>query len=117
MEDALAIPEFKEVYDSTPHLHELIDIAARMEGTVRNAGTHAAGVVISDKPILEYLPLHRPNLQLGRDADQNRDAIRNGHSQFAGHVESGFPRADHIKRDGKSLRHDRETSRRSSRFE
>ena len=60
MEDALAIPEFKEVYDTTPHLHELIDIASRMEGTVRNAGTHAAGVVISDKPILEYLPLHRP---------------------------------------------------------
>ena len=60
MEDALAIPEFKEVYDSTPHLHELIDIASKMEGTVRNAGTHAAGVVISDKPILEYLPLHRP---------------------------------------------------------
>jgi DNA polymerase-3 subunit alpha len=60
MEDALAVPEFKEVYDSTPHLHELIDIAAKMEGTVRNAGTHAAGVVISDKPILEYLPLHRP---------------------------------------------------------
>ncbi len=60
MEDALAVPAFKEVYDSTPHLHELIDIAARMEGTVRNAGTHAAGVVISDKPILEYLPLHRP---------------------------------------------------------
>jgi len=56
MEDALAVPAFKEVYDSTPHLHELIDIAARMEGTVRNAGTHAAGVVISDKPILEYLP-------------------------------------------------------------
>jgi DNA polymerase-3 subunit alpha len=60
MEDALAIPEFKQIYDSTPHLHELIDIAAKMEGTVRNAGTHAAGVVISDKPILEYLPLHRP---------------------------------------------------------
>ena len=31
-----------------------------MEGTVRNAGTHAAGVVISDKPIVDYLPLHRP---------------------------------------------------------
>ena len=43
-----------------PHLHELIDVAAKMEGTVRNAGTHAAGVVISDKPILDYLPLHRP---------------------------------------------------------
>ncbi len=60
MEDALQIPEFKEAYDSQPHLHELIDVAARMEGTVRNAGTHAAGVVISDKPIVEYLPLHRP---------------------------------------------------------
>jgi DNA polymerase-3 subunit alpha len=60
MEDALAIPEFKEIYDSQPHLRELIDTAAKMEGTVRNAGTHAAGVVISDKPIVEYLPLHRP---------------------------------------------------------
>ncbi|MFN2120222.1 MAG: DNA polymerase III subunit alpha [Anaerolineales bacterium] len=60
MRDALALPEFKEAYDSQPHLHELIDVAARMEGTVRNAGTHAAGVVISDKPILDYLPLHRP---------------------------------------------------------
>jgi DNA polymerase-3 subunit alpha len=60
MKDALAVAEFKEAYDTQPHLHELIDIAAKMEGTVRNAGTHAAGVVISDKPIVEYLPLHRP---------------------------------------------------------
>ncbi len=60
MEDAMAVPEFKEIYKSQPHLKELIDTAAKMEGTVRNAGTHAAGVVISDKPILEYLPLHRP---------------------------------------------------------
>ena len=59
-EDAMEVAEFKEVYDTQPHLHEVIDIAAKMEGTVRNAGTHAAGVVISDKPILEYLPLHRP---------------------------------------------------------
>ena len=60
MQDALGQPEFKEMYDTQPHLHELIDVAAKMEGTVRNAGTHAAGVVISDKPILDYLPLHRP---------------------------------------------------------
>ncbi len=60
MEDAMAVPEFKEIYKSQSHLRELIDTAAKMEGTVRNAGTHAAGVVISDKPILEYLPLHRP---------------------------------------------------------
>ena len=60
MEDAMAVPEFKEIYKTQLHLKELIDTAAKMEGTVRNAGTHAAGVVISDKPILEYLPLHRP---------------------------------------------------------
>ena len=60
MEDAMAIPEFKQIYDSQPHLRELIDTAAKMEGTVRNAGTHAAGVVISDKPVVDYLPLHRP---------------------------------------------------------
>ncbi|WKZ46361.1 MAG: DNA polymerase III subunit alpha [Anaerolineales bacterium] len=60
MEDALAIPDFKKIYNEQPHLRELIDTAAKMEGTVRNAGTHAAGVVISDQPIVEYLPLHRP---------------------------------------------------------
>ncbi|MBV6391331.1 MAG: Error-prone DNA polymerase [Anaerolineales bacterium] len=60
MDDALAVKEFKQIYDTDPKMREVIDIAAKMEGTVRNAGTHAAGVVISDKPILEYLPLHRP---------------------------------------------------------
>ena len=60
MQDALQVPEFKQIYDSTPHIKELVDTAAGMEGVVRNAGTHAAGVVISDKPLLEYLPLHRP---------------------------------------------------------
>lgn len=60
MEEALAIKEFKEIYDNNPKMREVIDLAAKMEGTVRNAGTHAAGVVISDKPIVDYLPLHRP---------------------------------------------------------
>jgi DNA polymerase-3 subunit alpha len=60
VQDAMEVKEFKDVYDSQPHLREVVDIAAKMEGTVRNAGTHAAGVVISDRPILEYLPLHRP---------------------------------------------------------
>jgi DNA polymerase-3 subunit alpha len=60
MEDAMAVREFKEIYDNNPQMRQVIDIAIKMEGTVRNAGTHAAGVVISDKPITEYLPLHRP---------------------------------------------------------
>jgi len=42
------------------YIQDLVETAARMEGTVRSAGTHAAGVVISDKPLVEYIPLHRP---------------------------------------------------------
>jgi len=54
------VPELKQIYTDVPHMHELIDTAAKLDGVVRNAGTHAAGVVIADKPIVEYLPLHRP---------------------------------------------------------
>lgn len=53
-------PEFKAVYDEGGYVKELIDTANHMEGVARNAGTHAAGVVITDVPLLEYLPLHRP---------------------------------------------------------
>jgi len=60
MEDALGVAEFKRIYDSAPYMQDLVKTASRVEGTVRSAGTHAAGVVISDKPLLEYLPLHRP---------------------------------------------------------
>ena len=41
-------------------IRDLIDAAADLEGVVRNAGTHAAGVVISDLPVINYVPLHRP---------------------------------------------------------
>jgi len=59
--DALEqVQPLKELYESASYLRELIDTAAGMEGVARNAGTHAAGVVISDKPIVEYVPLHRP---------------------------------------------------------
>ncbi|MCK5054586.1 MAG: DNA polymerase III subunit alpha, partial [Anaerolineales bacterium] len=54
------VPALKEVYTETSYLRELIDTAAQLEGIVRHAGTHAAGVVITDKPITEYIPLHRP---------------------------------------------------------
>jgi len=59
--DALEeITEFKQLYQGAPYLQELIDTAAQMEGVVRNAGTHAAGVIITDKPVIDYIPLHRP---------------------------------------------------------
>jgi len=55
--------ELQQIYNSAPYYRELIDTASRMEGTVRNVGTHAAGVIITDKPIVEYTPLHRPTNQ------------------------------------------------------
>lgn len=61
------VAEFKQLYQSAPYLRELIDTAKQMEGVVRNAGTHAAGVIITDKPIIDYIPLHRPTRSSGED--------------------------------------------------
>ena len=61
IEEALEkVPEFKQIYNSAGYLKDLIDTAKGMEGVVRNAGTHAAGVVVTDRPVVDYLPLHRP---------------------------------------------------------
>jgi len=53
------VPDLRKIYDSEDHMRDLYDKAITVEGTVRNAGTHAAGVVIADKPLIEYVPLHR----------------------------------------------------------
>ncbi len=53
-------PEFKAVYQEGGYIKDLIDTANSMEGVSVHAGTHAAGVVITDAPLIEYLPLHRP---------------------------------------------------------
>jgi len=54
------VAEFKAIYNETEYMRDLIDTASHMEGVVRNAGTHAAGVIITDRPIIEYAPLNRP---------------------------------------------------------
>ena len=59
--DALeTVSEFSAEYKAKPYVKELIDTAQQMEGVIRGAGTHAAGVVIADRPIIEYVPLNRP---------------------------------------------------------
>jgi DNA polymerase III subunit alpha len=61
LQEALeTIPELRDIHQKDDTMREVIDVALHMEGTVRSAGTHAAGVVIADKPLVEYLPLHRP---------------------------------------------------------
>jgi len=56
-------PEFKRDYDQDPEIREIVDIALKLEGTNRNVGTHAAGVVIANGPITDYVPVQRPPKQ------------------------------------------------------
>lgn len=49
--------ELRKMYDSDPRIKELVDLAKAVEGMPRHASKHAAGVVITDKPVSEYVPL------------------------------------------------------------
>lgn len=49
----------QEAYESNPQIRELIDTAKRLEGLVRGAGVHAAGVVIAPRPLTDLVPLSR----------------------------------------------------------
>jgi DNA polymerase-3 subunit alpha len=59
LKDAFENPEFKQLYDSEEYVRELIDTALKVEGVSRHASVHAAGVVVTDKPMVEYIPLAR----------------------------------------------------------
>ena len=52
-------PELKRAYESDGRVMELLDIAKKLEGLSRHASTHAAGVVISEKPLVNYVPLQK----------------------------------------------------------
>jgi DNA polymerase-3 subunit alpha len=51
--------DLRREYEQDEQITQLIDIARKLEGLNRNAGTHAAGVVIGDRPLTEYLPLSK----------------------------------------------------------
>lgn len=51
--------DLKQLYDNDEKIKELIDLAKAVEGMPRHASKHAAGVVITDKPVYEYVPLAR----------------------------------------------------------
>ena len=60
LEKALTLsPLLKTMYDEQPEVHRLIDTAMTLEGKPRHASTHAAGVLITGKPVMEYVPLQR----------------------------------------------------------
>jgi len=52
-------PRLQEARDEEPIVARLLDIALRLEGLYRHASTHAAGVVIGDRPLIELVPLYR----------------------------------------------------------
>jgi DNA polymerase-3 subunit alpha len=52
-------PQLQEARDGDPQVRRLIDIALRLEGLHRHASTHAAGIVIGDRPLDELVPLYR----------------------------------------------------------
>ncbi|MBE0528133.1 MAG: DNA polymerase III subunit alpha, partial [Thermoleophilia bacterium] len=51
--------ELKQAYDADEEVKEVVDLAMSLEGLIRNDSIHAAAVVISDKPLTEYLPLQQ----------------------------------------------------------
>ncbi|MBI1960672.1 MAG: DNA polymerase III subunit alpha [Candidatus Liptonbacteria bacterium] len=58
------VTELRALYDSGPDVKRVVDAAIHLEGVARHASVHACGVVISEEPLVEYLPLqHAP----GRD--------------------------------------------------
>ena len=60
LEDAIKeSPQLQQAYENETQVRQLLDTAKKLEGLVRNAGVHAAGVVISPRPLIELVPLHR----------------------------------------------------------
>ena len=58
LDQALKVePELKAMYQKDDRIRELVDVGRRLEGTSRHASVHAAGVVVADAPLVNYVPL------------------------------------------------------------
>lgn len=57
IESALKLPELKEIYNGSEEAQKLINTAMAIEGMPRNITIHAAGIVVTDEPISDYVPL------------------------------------------------------------
>ncbi len=63
------LPDLKNLYSMSPEIRRLLDTAKAIEGLARNAGTHAAGVVISPGPLVEYAPLAKSDTGVNTQYD------------------------------------------------
>jgi DNA polymerase-3 subunit alpha len=66
--------EFRQAYQTDPQVRELVDIAKTLEGTNRQTGIHAAGVVIANGPLVDYVPVHRA-VRKGEDAGRGGEPV------------------------------------------
>ena len=58
LKDAIKeVPDLKQEYETNPTAKEVIDFASRLEGTIRNHGVHACGVIIAPDDLVKFLPL------------------------------------------------------------
>lgn len=73
--DALKQKDFRTLYESSAENKELIDTAMALEGMPRNVTIHAAGLVVSDKPLTEYLPLATSNGSIVTQFDMDTVAM------------------------------------------
>ncbi len=72
VEDVLKEERIRKIVDKDPRFQELFNYARKLEGLKNNASTHAAGIVVADKPLTEYLPLfvqreEKPTTQFDKD--------------------------------------------------
>ena len=74
IESAIHTKELKALYESDKEVKRLIDISKGLEGMPRHASTHAAGVVITEKPTYEYVPLSHSGTGIVTQFDMNTDA-------------------------------------------
>ena len=56
-ESLVKSPDFRKEYETSPVAREIVELGKVIEGMVRNSGTHAAGVIIADRPLRELVPL------------------------------------------------------------
>lgn len=59
--EALRLPDLRQLYDSSENVRRLVDTAMALEGMPRNVSVHAAGVVITDAPVTNYVPQAQSN--------------------------------------------------------
>jgi len=74
IKEALGTSELRKLYTEDEDVRKLLDLSMQLEGMPRHASTHAAGVVITEKPTYEYVPLSNSGTGVVTQFDMNTDA-------------------------------------------